>query len=440
MSKAKDLTKNFGALSVIQAANYFIPFIVLPLIVRIIGPDKFGLLNFLTAFVTYFILFINYGFDYSATRTIAGNKQNKEIVDTVFSEVLFTKIALFVVSILLFSILFFCIPQLHKNGFVSILIFAGCFANVLLPNWLFQGMGDLRRFALFNLVAKIVFFGSMLFFIRQQEDYWLYALLSSLSQILVSVALFAYGIKRFNVQVSFQRIKNIRSVLKTDKMLFFSTLMINLYTTSNIVILGFMQPESEVGIYTAAARIIAVVQMLTLMPLSQTLFPHIGERFSENKEEGLAALRKVFPIVLLISLFVSVCLFITAPVAIRVLFGNKFESAIWILRLLSCNVFIVSISNLLGTQAMLNMKQDRSFFIASVIGSVCCIVLNLVLTPVYAAYGTAIAWVCTEIIIVICMSLMLKKLRVSLFDKRYFNAGYIIGTGKHLLKIARPKS
>lgn len=60
----------------------------MPIIVRIIGPDKFGALNFSASLITYFSLLINYGFDLTATRAIAKNKDNKEERNRIFSEVL----------------------------------------------------------------------------------------------------------------------------------------------------------------------------------------------------------------------------------------------------------------------------------------------------------------------------------------------------------------
>ena len=74
----KGLLKNVFSLSVVQIANYVFPFITVPIVSRIIGPDKFGVLSFASSFVTYFTLLINLGFDLSATRAIAANRNTVE--------------------------------------------------------------------------------------------------------------------------------------------------------------------------------------------------------------------------------------------------------------------------------------------------------------------------------------------------------------------------
>lgn len=434
MSTAGKLTKNFGALSVIQVANFLIPFLVLPVIVRIIGPAHFGLLNFLTAIVTYFVLLINYGFDYTATRTVARNKDNQQVVNDIFSSVFFARLWLFAVSLLLFTMLLFAMDKMYQAPLVSILSFASCLANVFMPNWLFQGMEQLQKAAIWNVVIKLVFSVTMILLIHLPEDYWIYALLTSISQILAGIWLFIYACRRFHIKLTFVPLKRVWQLLYEDRAVFISTLMINLYTTSNIVLLGLLKPENEVGIFTAASRIVGVVQTVMLLPLSQTLFPHVGKSFSLNREEGLTEVKKLFPLVAVLAFCVTVGLFITAPLAIHILFGAEFSASANVLRIMSLTPFIVTISNLLGTQVLLNLKKDKAFLRMTIVGSVICIGLNLLLTPALSYYGTALAWVLTESIITIGMALIIYRQGIRLFDSRYWRLSWLMEAAGKLKK------
>ncbi|BAV10162.1 polysaccharide transporter, PST family [Filimonas lacunae] len=425
MSTAGKLTKNFGALSIIQVANFLIPFLVLPVITRVIGKDNFGLFNFLTAVITYFVILINYGFDYTATRTIARNKDNETVVNEVFSGVFFARLWLLLVSTVLFIVLLFTMPQMRDEAFVSILCFVTCIANVFMPNWLFQGMEQLQKAAIWNVVIKLVCFTAMVIFIREKRDYWVYALFSSLSQLLAGVALFIYAFRRFHIRLLWVPLKKVLQLLHNDRAVFISTLMINLYTNSNIVILGLMKSKSEVGVFAASAKIVSITQMVMLMPLSQTLFPHIGRSFAIARENGVTEVKKIFPLVTTLALGISIALFMGAPV-LPLFFGEEFEQSIPVLRIMAIAPFIVSISNLLGTQVLLNLKMDKAFLLMSIAGSVICVGLNMLFTPVWSYYGTALAWVLTEVLITTGMAMIIYRQGLRLLDKQYWNVNWLL--------------
>lgn len=71
-NKRKTL-KNLASLGFMQIINYALPIILMPYLIIKIGISNVGLIATITAITAYIQLFIDYGFNLSATRDIAKN-------------------------------------------------------------------------------------------------------------------------------------------------------------------------------------------------------------------------------------------------------------------------------------------------------------------------------------------------------------------------------
>ena len=419
MSNKKILFTNLFSLSGIQVVNYIVPVLVVPYIVRIIGPDYYGLVNFAQAFVLYFVLIVNYGFDFSATREIAVNRNSKENLSNIFSSVMLAKAVLFLISLLVFIPIVFLVPKFNKDielFFFAYLIIIG---NIFLPIWLFQGLEKLARLSVFNFIIKMIYAVSIFLLINKKEDYLLIPLILSVSQIIAGAAAFIYSVKVFNISLLFPGIKETKKALKEGWNLFLSNVSINLYTTSNIVILGLFSTNLSVGYFAASSKIINVVQALLLLPMNQAFFPRISSVINHSKDDGIVLLKKLTFAVGIILFIASLLIFIFSDLIIKIIFGSKFIDAAVSLRIMAFLPLIIGLSNVFGVQGMINLKLDRQFLALTFTGALISITLNLILVPAYFENGTALSWLITEIFITVSFFIVLLNNRINLFDWQY---------------------
>ena len=419
MTNKKILVTNFFSLSGIQLINYIIPALVIPYIVRIIGPDSYGLINFAQAFAVYFVLMVNYGFDLSATREISINRDNKEKLRTIFTSVMISKIILFFISLIIFLPLIFFIPKFKDDIEVFIFAYLIVIGNIFLPIWLFQGLEKLARLSVFNFIMKMSYLISILLLVREKDDFLLVPLTLSLSQLAVGIAAFIYSIKTFGVSLFFPGTDQIKKAFGEGWNIFLSFISINFYTTSNIVILGFFSSNLSVGYFSASNKIITIAQALLLVPMNQSFFPRISSVISNSRQEGIVLLNKLIYGVGIVTFLASLFIFIFSSLIIKIIFGSDFAGAVDCLRIMSFLPFIAGLSNVMGVQGMLNLKMDKQFLVLTFTGALISIILNFILVPLYFENGTAMSWMITEIFMLFSFFIVLLRHKINLFDFKY---------------------
>ena len=109
---AKTLIENFASLSALQVVTLILPLITLPYVLRVMGKSGYGVYVMAITMMDYFVTITDFGFAVLAPRDVALTRDDKDARNKVYSQVIFTKIALAVLAILLFSILIIAVPSL----------------------------------------------------------------------------------------------------------------------------------------------------------------------------------------------------------------------------------------------------------------------------------------------------------------------------------------
>ena len=415
----KRILKNIFSISGLQLANYCLPLVTVPYIVRIVGPEKYGTINFAQAFIGYFTLIINYGFDLTATRQISEKRGDISELSKIFWNVIWAKVFLFIFSTVVFLFALFYSTKFQSDLRLYLLTYLINIGIILFPTWFYQGIEELSKTAIFNFVIKIIFTVLIFLTIRQESDYYFYPISLSAGQIVIGFIALVYALKIRGLPFIHSKLQDVARALREGFIVFVSTVVINFYTLSNIVILGFLATDLDVGLFSSAYKFISIIIAITIVPITYTLYPYLGNIFSAGytDDEKSFKLTQIAMIVGTFSLTVSFGTLLLAPTAITILFGDKFIQAISTLRMLSFLPFIIGMSNVFAIQGMLNLKLDKQFFMITSIGAIVCIVLNFILIPMFHQQGTALAWVITEIFITVATYGSLRKSGYMIFSR-----------------------
>ncbi|RLQ04222.1 hypothetical protein D9547_15735 [Geobacillus stearothermophilus] len=96
-----------------------LPLLTLPYLVRVLGPDNYGLVAFAQSFIQFFIILVDYGFNLSATNQIAIYRDNKKRVQSIFSTVMTIKLFFMIISFFILCLLILLFPKFQNHKLVG---------------------------------------------------------------------------------------------------------------------------------------------------------------------------------------------------------------------------------------------------------------------------------------------------------------------------------
>lgn len=410
------LSVNIASLFSVQVANYLLPLLTVPYVSRVIGPERMGLLNFSLSYNHYFVLLVSFGFDLSVVRLVAANRTDHAFVNRIFNEILVAKALLLGLAVGIFCALALGDPSFRALLPLHLATCAYCFGVVLYPQWLFQGMEDLSRVASLSLLAKVLLTLGVFLLVRRADDYIYQNAVMSLAHIVVSGMALNMAVRRYRLRFERVNWRAIGQRFRDSTTLFLSSVNNTLYSSSHVFMLGLFGTAYAVGVFSAASRLEAILRAFVVLALNQALFPMVAAAFGESREKGLATVRRLAPALLGLTTVIGLCLFVTAPVTVTLLYGERFAAAVPVLRLLAPLPVLLALNSLLGMHTMLNLRMDRAYFFITLGGSVIGLALNYVLIHRLSYTGAAIAWVTTEACVLLAMLAWLHTQKITVIS------------------------
>lgn len=412
------LVQNFISLGFLQFANYILPLITLPYLVRVLGPGKFGLLAFYQSFSQLFLVVIDYGFNYTATREISINRDDKTKVSMIFSSVLTIKFILTVFSVLFISALIFIFPSFKEDWSLIYATLAVVIFQSFFPRWFFQGYEEMKYITIITVIAKVLFTLLVFILVINQDDYIYVPILNSLG-FFISVLISFYIIKtRFRVKFKIPTLSKMKIQLKDGWHLFLSSIASNLYTSLNSFILGIFTNESIVGYYAASEKIVKSIQDL-FTPLFHSTYPYLSKKINEGDLNSNFFIAKLLKYVFISALFVSAIIFMFSSNIVYLLLGNKYYNSIFILRILAFIPLFGGLNIIINSLTLLSYNLKRQFSMIIISAGLFNIICSLIFVPYLEAVGSSIIMNLSEILILVSSILVLKRNRIELFPKLY---------------------
>ena len=114
------LVSNFAYLSLLQVAGYIFPLLTLPYLAEVIGVEGFGKIAFAAAVIVWVQTIADWGFNYTATRDVAKNREDAKRVSEIFSNVFWARCMLMLFAFMVLLLLVVCVSKFRENSAIRV--------------------------------------------------------------------------------------------------------------------------------------------------------------------------------------------------------------------------------------------------------------------------------------------------------------------------------
>jgi len=385
--------KNFAYNSILLVSQYIFPMLVFPYITRIFGASTLGMVSFVDGICDYFVLFSVLGLTLTGIRAIAKAKGDKNELSKLFSELLTLHLLSTLIFLIIYVGLILTVPKMRISSPLFFISISKLFFNVFLVEWFYRGIENFKFITARTIAIKTVYVALVFLLVKTKADYLIYYALTCGIVVINAIVNFSY--LRGKINFKFRNL-NIKQHLTPFFTVGLYILVTSMYTSLNIGFLGFVTNNTSVGYYSASSKIFMIL-LGFFSALNTVLIPRLSSIIVDNDQDSfLKLIYKSFDVVVAFAFPIIFCGFILAKPIIYTIAGKGYDGAIICFKLIIPLIFILGLAQIFANQILMTLKKDRELLIASIVGAVTGITLNIILVPLYKEVGTSIVLIVSE--------------------------------------------
>lgn len=368
---------------------------------RLYGAENFGEYTYAFTIVSILMVVAKAGMDNGLMYSIPKNK---------YKHVSLSFIVNFAISLILITTVWFFIDDIYIKFLLPLVWFTSA-SQIFFG--IYRSDGKIKEYYFINgFLAMLLRVGLVLalYFLTGKNEY-------SIAIAVYISFLFSNLVYLFQNKAKYGRIIFDRAFLMYSFPLIISTMLSTLINKTDIIMLGSMTSNSDVGIYQITVQVSSVVSVLLLV-FNTVFAPEIAKLYHQGKSLRLKKLYiKATRILAVLSLLTTLILLFSSEVLLLI-FGSEFVDGQTSLILRSIGQFInIAVG---GVWLMLSMTgKPRIQMYSNILAFGINILLNLVFIPTHGIDGAAFASMITIVFInVVGYVVVSKQFDVKVF--KYF--------------------
>lgn len=384
-----------------QICTIVFPIITFSYVTRTIGAENYGKLGFVSSIMSYLNLIAVLGRNVYAVREGAKLRDREEDFALFASQIYTINVitALFAYFILIVLYIFW--PKLRNYSILVLIYSFPIIAGTIGKDWINTIYEDFRyltiRYIIFQILSVALIFG----FVKQQDDYLLYAGIIMFSACAPQFFNFFY-VRKYGTIRLLQKEIGIKKHLIPMLVLFSSAIATSIYTNSDITIIGIFLNDYKTGQYSFSVSIYTMIKV-AINAVIAVFVPRISNLLGNNRlDEYNRLLKSGFILVLTLALPSAIGLFMVSKEVTMLFGGEGYSEATISLKILCLSIPFSLLSSFLNSVILVPNCEEKYCLKTVIASAFINVFLNILAVPFLGIYGAAITTFIAEVFVFIC--------------------------------------
>lgn len=395
----QSLKRNSCIYMIRNVINILFPLITFKYASLKLGATGIGATNVASAYVSYFSLISQLGINAYAVAEGAKIRYDNDKLQRFSNEIFTINIISTVIAYVLLITALLISPVLDQYKNLMVIYSASIILSTIGVEWIFVIYEKFSYITIRSIIFQVVSLIFLFLFVKSEKDSGIYALLSVLSSSGSGVLNFIYAHKI--VAFRFASIHDIRRHLKSIFTIWIANVASLIYVNADTIIIGFLLGDTQVGIYSAVAKIVKAI-CIPIGTISTVAGPHLAECIAIGNRRSISEFsNRVLNFLFFLIFPCMIGLLTLGNEAILLVSGSDFLEGITALYILVIDILVSPMNGFLTNQILIPAHKEKTSMRAMVIAAIANILLDFLLIPHIGINGAAIATVVAETIVLL---------------------------------------
>lgn len=386
------IAKNASWIIIGRVVQALLGLVVSMFTARYLGPGNYGLISYAHSLVGFVMPVVFLGMNNTLVHELTTDQSSEgEIIGT---SIIMSLMSSIICMIGVFTFTFFVNADEKATIIVSVLYsFILIFQVLDLVRYWFQSKLLSKYSAIVSLISYVIVSLYKIFLLITHKSVYWFAVSNTIDYLIISISLLVIYHKLGGQKLAFS-LNRAKSLFSKSKHYIVTGLMVAIFAQTDKIMLKLMLGETATGFYSAASTCAAMTGFI-FTAIIDSFRPEIFKSYSQSTEKFELNMKRLYSVIIYISLAQSLVMTVFAPIIIHILYGSQYNPSITALQIITWFTtfsYMGSVRNIW----ILSKNLQKYLWIINLSGAALNVILNAILIPHFGINGASFASFMTQ--------------------------------------------